>query len=55
MTKQVHKYSLGGVLTENITKQTDVSSTQVEDDVLIRVRTFLMKKNNLLGFSNSTN
>ena len=55
MTKQVHKFSLEEVLTGNITKQTDVSSTQVEDDVLIRVRTFLMKKHNLLGFSNSTN
>jgi len=54
MTKQVHEFSLEEILIGNITKQTDDLSTQV-DDVLIRVRTFLMKKDNLLGLSNPSN
>ena len=45
MTKQVHKFSLEEILIGNITKQTDDLSTQV-DDVLIRVRIFLMKNFN---------
>ena len=48
MTKQVNKFSLEEILIGKIAKQTNESIT-VDDEIEIKVRTFLMKKDNILG------
>jgi hypothetical protein len=54
MTKQVHKYSLQDTITGNITEQTDMLSVQVDEELLLRIKTFLINKNNLLGLDIDT-
>jgi|SaaInlStandDraft_2_1057019.scaffolds.fasta_scaffold231753_2 hypothetical protein len=49
MSKQVNKYSLEEALTGNIVVLDSDLKTPVNDEIQIRVQTFLENKDNLLG------
>ncbi len=53
MSKQIHQFSLHEVMSGSVAEKSELPSTHVDEELLIQIKAFLSKKDNLLGFDTS--
>ena len=53
MNKQIHQFSLQDTMSEKILEQTNTLSTHVDEKLVNQIKTFLITKDNLLGFDSN--